>query len=104
MDILINRLRLLIGNQTAKEIAKTIDISPSTLSLYLSGKRVPHPEVLVKLCKYFNVSADYLLGISDNPSKSGEVSEAILDIQNKAEKYDDLKRKLQRLASELDNE
>jgi transcriptional regulator with XRE-family HTH domain len=91
-----------MGNQKAIDISKSINVSPSSLSL--SGKRIPHPEIIVKLCEYFNVSADYLLGISDNPSKTGEVSEVMLNIQAKAEKYDELKKKLQRLASELDDE
>jgi transcriptional regulator with XRE-family HTH domain len=35
------------------------------MSAYELGKAQPRPDVLVALCKYFDVSADYLLGLSD---------------------------------------
>ncbi len=87
MNIFIERLRTLIGDKKAVEIANEIDISPSTLSLYLSGKRVPHLEVIVKLCNYFHVSSDYLLGLTDEPNAKGEVPMDYEELKEIAEKY-----------------
>jgi len=98
------RLNVLLETASQKEVSEKTGLSQSSISLYISGKRKPASDAIIKIANFFNVSADYLLGISDNPSKNGEISEVMFDIQNKAEKYDDLKRKLQRLASELDDE
>jgi len=65
MEILIERLKELMADKTLKEMAEKLDISPSTLSMYFSGKRIPHPEIIIKVCRYFDVSSDYLLGLSD---------------------------------------
>ena len=48
-----------------KIVAKELGITLSAYSNYEQGIREPSNEVLVKLCKYFCVSADYLLGLED---------------------------------------
>ena len=48
-----------------KEIAKTIGISVSAYSNYEQGIREPSNEILIRLCKYFNVTSDYLLGLNE---------------------------------------
>ena len=48
-----------------KELGATIGVAESTMSLYENGKRQPDYETLLKFAKYFNVSADYLLGLED---------------------------------------
>lgn len=48
-----------------KVVAKAIGITLSAYSNYEQGLREPSNEILVKLCKYFNVTADYLLGLED---------------------------------------
>lgn len=45
--------------------AEEIGISPSTLSEFLNGKRDINSDTLSKICKYYNVSADYVLGLSE---------------------------------------
>ena len=55
-------------NKSLRSVADAIEITPSTLSRYLSGKHEPDYSSLVKLCKYFNVSMDWLGGLSDDPS------------------------------------
>lgn len=49
---------------TLKELANTIGIAESTLSLYENGKRKPDFETLNKFAEYFHVSVDFLLGRS----------------------------------------
>lgn len=48
------------------EIAKAINVSKQCVSDYKSGKSVPSLETLCLLCKFLDVSADYLLGLSDD--------------------------------------
>ena len=48
-----------------KEISHMLCITPAAYSNYEQGLRMPSNEILVKLCKYFNVTSDYLLGLED---------------------------------------
>ena len=50
---------------TQKQVAIGTDISERLYQSYEYGTRIPHCENLIKLCRYFNVSADYLLGLTD---------------------------------------
>ena len=59
---------------TQDEFGKIFGIVKSTVSLYESGKSTPNDELKLKICKYFNVSADYLLGISVQDTAAGSVS------------------------------
>ncbi len=49
-----------------KDVAKALNIAVSTYSNYEQGIRTPSVEIIIKLCKFFGVSADYLLGITDD--------------------------------------
>ena len=53
---------------TQRELAKSIEVGRTTISEYESGKIVPKHEGLLKLANYFNVSVDYLTGVSDEPA------------------------------------
>ena len=50
---------------TQKQLADKLDVVKSSVSGYEQNTIYPSVEVLIKLCKYFDVSADYLLGLSD---------------------------------------
>ena len=63
----LKELRLANG-LTQKELAKSIEVGRTTISEYESGKIVPKHEGLLKLANYFNVSVDYLTGVSDTPA------------------------------------
>ncbi len=47
------------------ELAKEIGVSQRSVSSWETGFRQPDFETLEILAKYFNVTTDYLLGISD---------------------------------------
>ena len=51
------------------EMGKLINLSQRTYAYYESGQRTIPPEVLIDLANYPNVSVDYILGVTDNPSK-----------------------------------
>ena len=50
-----------------KEIAEILNISQQYYSEYEKGKRPIQVEYIVKLAKFYNVSADYILELTDNP-------------------------------------
>ena len=48
-----------------KDIASVLGISQQYYSDYESGKRTFTIQHLISLCKYYNVSLDYIVGLSD---------------------------------------
>lgn len=67
----INELRKLRGF-TRDEFAKYIDIPSTTLRNYELGTREPGHPFLVQMAYIFNVSTDYLLGLTDDKSSVTE--------------------------------
>lgn len=67
--LLNERIRQLrkMNNLTAKEFSTIFNISHSSVSLYESGKRTPSIDLIIKIAQYFDVSTDYLLGVTDTP-------------------------------------
>ena len=64
-----------------KEVAIAISVSVNAISQYETNKRFPEADVLVRLCKYYKISADYLLGLTEqqrSPQTTGEVLENTL--------------------------
>lgn len=55
------------------ELAKLLNISNTTLSQYESGKRIPNDEIKKNIAIYFNVSIDYLLGLTDIKEPINEI-------------------------------
>ena len=47
------------------ELAKAANVSKQCISDYKSGKSEPSIDTLFLLCRYLDVSADYLLGLED---------------------------------------
>ncbi|MFR1215008.1 MAG: helix-turn-helix domain-containing protein [Acutalibacteraceae bacterium] len=50
-----------------KDIALLCDVSDSTVGHWEKKRRHMTIDCLIKLCKYYNVSADFILGFSDTP-------------------------------------
>ena len=46
-------------------LAKELGFSNASISYWETGKQLPSIEVVYKLAVYFQVSADYLLGLKD---------------------------------------
>lgn len=51
---------------TQSELAEILDLKPTAISNYESKRNEPSFEKLILLSKYFDVSCDYLLGLSDS--------------------------------------
>lgn len=52
-------------NLTQRQLSQELHIAPSTLNGYLRRDREPDFDTLIRLAKYFQVSTDYLLGVTD---------------------------------------
>ena len=50
---------------TQTELAKEISTTQDTISLWELGKSYPDIINVVKLCKFFGITSDYLLGLND---------------------------------------
>ncbi|MBO5315566.1 MAG: helix-turn-helix transcriptional regulator [Clostridia bacterium] len=55
---------------TQKEIAKKLNCSQQVYSNYELGQRDIPTDILIKLSNYYNVSVDYILGLSDSPKRA----------------------------------
>lgn len=77
--VFLRRFRALV-NQDPKsldELAKEFGASRQTVSKWLSGDSIPNIDALVKMAKLYNVSTDYLLGVSDTMSADVSVKAAM---------------------------
>ena len=52
---------------TQKEMAKALNCSQQVYSNYELGQRDIPTDILIKLSRFYKVSTDYILGISDSP-------------------------------------
>ena len=84
MDIFSYRLTVLLdeNNMSQTQLAKKIGTSNVTICRYLTGERVPRLDVVTKIADVFNVSLDYLLGLSndENIQNSNENSDLNIDM------------------------
>lgn len=60
-----------------KQVALDIGISTTTISQYESDRRFPNEETLKRLCIYYKISSDYLLGLTDAKHSPLSKKEAI---------------------------
>lgn len=70
--MLPERLRLARKSKklTQEELAKKVNTKKTTISNYETGYSSPSNEILADLANALDVDTDYLLGLSDIPSKS----------------------------------
>lgn len=53
------------NDYSQKELAAFLGVAQTTYSQYELNKRSMPIEYLIALCKFYHVSADYMLGLSD---------------------------------------
>lgn len=70
MNVVSQRLQYLRRKQNKKqsEVVADLHISLRGLQRYESGQCTPNLEPLMRLADYYNVSMDYLLGRTDDPT------------------------------------
>ena len=54
---------------TQKEVSQILNCSQQVYSNYELGQRDIPTDILIKLSKIYNVSVDYILGLTDNPKR-----------------------------------
>lgn len=54
---------------TQKKLAEHFQITEAMLSNYLTGRNEMPVDILVKIAQYFQISVDYLVGLSDQPKR-----------------------------------
>ncbi len=67
MLILAERLSLLRKERdmTQKEVSQELGISLNSYQRYETDEREPTAPILVQMAKFYNVSLDYLVGLTD---------------------------------------
>ena len=66
MDYRKRLYNLRIDNDLRQEdVAKILNISGQAYGMYENGKRCLPIEHLITLCKFYNVSSDYILGLDE---------------------------------------
>lgn len=58
------------------KLGKALSLSPATIGYYENGSRLPDIETAARIARYFDVSADYLLGLSDAKSVEQDMKTA----------------------------
>ncbi len=64
--IRVKKLRKRAGEQQA-ELAEAVGMSQGSVSDIENGRKTTSFEKLARICQHYNVSADYLLGLIDEP-------------------------------------
>ena len=78
------------NDEKQKDIAKLLNVSSSMISFYESGIHFPRDEkLLLKIAEHFDVSMDYLMGMTDIPNYR-EITKMFSDISTLSQ--DSLKR------------
>ena len=79
-----DRIRWLRNRQnlTQSELAERLEMSEQQVFRWENGKSEPSLEAMVKLAKVFDVTGDYLLGLSDDPrgNRAVELREIEVDL------------------------
>ncbi len=60
------------GNLNQKELAELLGLTENAIGMMERGNRGTTIEKLVLLSKYFQISTDYLLGLTDGPTGCDE--------------------------------
>lgn len=60
------------ANLSQEDLAKILHINKHSISSYERDKSEPPDAVKIKIAEYFNVSVDYLLGLTNNPAPANQ--------------------------------
>ncbi|MBQ3151777.1 MAG: helix-turn-helix transcriptional regulator [Clostridia bacterium] len=84
----MNRIRDLREDRDLRQtdVAQATGIDQKTLSNYETGKTNPDSYAIIKLCDFFDVSADYLIGRTDiRSAKIEKIENRLAEIEKNIE-------------------
>ena len=86
----MNRIKDLREDRDLRQVdvAEAVGVDQRSLSNYETGKTNPDSEVVVRLARFFGVSCDYLLGVTDSN---------LADEKAIVRELDDIKRRLEEI-------
>ena len=100
IDLIAEKIKALRTEKclTQQELANKIEVSKNSVSLYETGKKYPSLVTLCKIATVFNVSTDYLLGLSNaKETEFTDLDDIQLDILRKLihqfEQFNQIKNK-----------
>ena len=56
------------SKETQQDLAEYLDSAKNSISEIENGKRTTTAEKIAMICEHYHISADYLLGLSDDPT------------------------------------
>lgn len=65
---------LALKNFRQKDLAKSLGVTDNTISYFCRGTRTPNTIQLIEIAKVLNVSTDYLLGLTDQPTTDSDLT------------------------------
>ena len=67
VDEIKKRLReeIIHSGMTTVELARRVGVSPEMITQYCTTKKLPRLDTFARPCRALDVSADYMLGLSD---------------------------------------
>lgn len=68
---------------TQEELGAVLNLTKHTISSYEKEKSEPNDIIKIQLARYFNISIDYLLGITSEPKPIIECEESVIRIPKK---------------------
>lgn len=85
---------------TQQQLADKMELVKGSISAYEQNTKYPSLDVLIKLCTFFQVSADYMLGLSDDmqfkmSALTDEQAQLILQLITELEQKNNLRGKRQ---------
>lgn len=67
---------LALSGKKQKDLAEYLGILPNTISYFCKGTRTPNTEQIIKIALFLDVSADYLLGLSEAMTIDADIQTA----------------------------
>ena len=98
----INKSKKIKRQKKISQIALSmkIGVSQEIISQYELGTSLPTVTNLIKLADYFNCSLEYLLGMTNNPSRTSNLNKSELEKNTLFEKYNSLNKENKKLFDE----